>query len=119
MTQLNINFDICETRHGGNTESVAAHHSIVGCKTFLHQRILQSIRQSNGLTCDEIELMLNLSHQTASARISELKAIGKITKNGIRATRSGRKAAILVESSRFSPSILISVMKTKSLPEEP
>ena len=49
----------------------------------------------HGMTCDELELKLGMRHQTASARVSELKRIGSIFDSGQRrATRSGRKAAV-------------------------
>jgi Fic family protein len=80
-----------------NEESLAAHESIVKQKTKLHRDILEIVdRVGYGLTCDEVENLLGLSHQTASARISELKAMGELVKRGVRPTRSGRNAAVLV-----------------------
>jgi len=46
-------------------------------------------------TCSEIESYLNLRHQTASARISELNKANKIIDSGERrTTESGRKAIV-------------------------
>ena len=47
-------------------------------------------------TCDEAEVALNLRHQTASARITELRAAGKLRPEGTRPTRSGRQADVLI-----------------------
>ena len=48
-----------------------------------------------GATCDEIEVALSLSHQTASARVRDLFKAGSIRDSGIRRnTRTGRKAAV-------------------------
>lgn len=48
-----------------------------------------------GATCDEIEVDLNLPHQSASARIRELVQEERIyNTGGRRATRSGRAAAV-------------------------
>ena len=51
--------------------------------------------QSDGATCDEIEVSLSLSHQTASARVRDLFQGGLIVDSGIRRkTRTGRKATV-------------------------
>jgi hypothetical protein len=48
-----------------------------------------------GATCDEIEVALNLRHQTASARVRELALGGLIFDTGERReTRSGRPARV-------------------------
>jgi DNA-binding transcriptional regulator LsrR (DeoR family) len=55
-----------------------------------------------GLTCDEVEDRLNFSHQTASARLTELKRDGELRiriVDGIgqrRKTRTGRTAWVLI-----------------------
>ena len=54
--------------------------------------VRQGIR---GATCDEIEVELNLIHQTASARVNELAKRGMIVDRGYRRpTRSGRRATV-------------------------
>lgn len=51
--------------------------------------------QSDGATCDEIEVSLSLSHQTASARVRDLFQGGLIMDSGLRRkTRTGRKATV-------------------------
>ena len=48
-----------------------------------------------GATCDEVERMLSMSHQTCSARIRELFMRGDIEDSNIkRQTRSGRLAVV-------------------------
>lgn len=51
-------------------------------------------RDLGGATCDEVEQALGLSHQSASARMTELKARGLIKLAGKRKTRSGRNAGV-------------------------
>lgn len=47
------------------------------------------------MTCDEVEIVTGLKHQTASARIRELALKGLIKDSGKRRlTRSGRKAVV-------------------------
>jgi len=49
----------------------------------------------DGLTCDEIEVVLGFRHQTASARIRELVLTGFLLDTGRRRhTRSGRPARV-------------------------
>ena len=51
--------------------------------------------EDNGLTCDELEVILDARHQTVSGAITALKGMDLI-KPKVRPTRSGRKATILV-----------------------
>jgi hypothetical protein len=91
--------DPCERFHGGNPQSTEAHLSIVPSKEILCDRIVKWVAAFGtlGATCDEIELGMNLSHQTASARCTELLAENRITRTvAKRKTRSGRNAAVLV-----------------------
>lgn len=53
------------------------------------------VKSSNGFTCDEIEELFEIKHQTASARIRELVMFGKLVDTGERRkTRSGRPARV-------------------------
>lgn len=91
--------DITAGRHGGNPESAAANDSISPDKARLRRLVLTFIRHRGlvGATSDEVEISLRLSHQTVSARISELKASGELRDTGRRRpTRSGRGAAVLI-----------------------
>lgn len=94
--QISIIFgDICRNYHKGHENSKAANRSIAVHKRAMHEKIIAHITRMNGATCEEIEIALELSHQTASARCSELKAQGQIFEDGKRPTKSGRNAAIL------------------------
>lgn len=97
MKQMGL-FDICENRHGGNGNSTEAFRSLGNSASEIRSMVFKFIESmgSIGATCDEIEVRLELSHQTASARCSELKRLGQIVEKGRRPTRSGRSAAVLV-----------------------
>jgi len=62
------------------------------------EMILREIRQSpEGLTTDEVQTILDLSHQTASARVHELERDGYIVPSGKRRlTRQGKTAHVWV-----------------------
>jgi predicted HTH transcriptional regulator len=89
-------FDITSNRHGGNEQSTEARHSIDASE--IRKRVLDYIKQVGdaGVTCDELEQILELSHQTASARCSELKEQKLVDVRGTRKTRSGRNAGVLI-----------------------
>lgn len=77
--------------------SYDANKSMKQNKSKLRARILVYIagrRDLGGATCDEVEQALELSHQSASARMTELKAKGLIKLAGKRKTRSGRNAGV-------------------------
>jgi response regulator of citrate/malate metabolism len=96
--------DICAGRHGGNPESVAAGKETNRARDG--RRILNELEGfPEGLTCDELEQHLGMSHQTCSARCAELKKNAFIQlkwfpgTNGRaekRPTRTGSMAAVLV-----------------------
>jgi len=47
------------------------------------------------MTCDEVEALGHLNHQTASPRFTELRNAGRIVDTGERRrTRSGRRATV-------------------------
>jgi hypothetical protein len=95
MTQPSLDLvDICESRHGGSGNSSAAHDSIIESKAAMRGRILRHLRAIPS-TCDEVEVALSMSHQTASARFSEMRRDGFIREVGKRATRTGRMAAVM------------------------
>jgi predicted transcriptional regulator len=90
-------FDICARNHGGNEQSVEANKK--AHKHSVRLMILgmldpRSLASKDGRTCDEIEDITGLPHQSCSARISELKRDGLIKKVGTRPTRSGCQAAV-------------------------
>tara|TARA_S200002703_G_C3586356_1_gene180081 strand:+ start:199 stop:468 length:270 start_codon:yes stop_codon:yes gene_type:complete len=63
----------------------------------LCKRVLDVIKHApDGMTCEEVELKLDMKHQTTSARINELANMQPplIYKRGKRANLSGRNAAV-------------------------
>ena len=79
----------------GSDTSRAAAESMVSNTGRLKQMIIAHLRIEGGCTCDEIEVALSMRHQTASARIRELRDSGAIVDTGERRkTRSGRNAAV-------------------------
>lgn len=85
------------TKTGGDT-SLAAAESIAPSADSIRAKIKAFIAaQAQGATCDEIELSLDLRHQTASARVRELVLFKEIKDSGDRReTRSGRGARVYV-----------------------
>lgn len=84
--------------HGGNTNSQAAHKSIVQHKSQLAQTIYACILDQGilGATCDEIEVLTGLKHQSVSSIMVLLKANDEIRPGVDRPTRSGRNATAWV-----------------------
>jgi len=92
----NPGYDPTQNYHGGNSESSAAFESLGSAAAGMRAAIVARLRSRGEHTCDELEVVLGLRHQTASARCSELLAMGSIERTGYtRETRSGRKAAVL------------------------
>ncbi len=69
----------------------------------IRERVADAITSSAfGMTCDEIEQRLALTHQTASARVYDLRKLGAIRDSGfVRHTRSGRKAIVWVPAATY------------------
>jgi Fic family protein len=91
--------DITQNYHRGNPESVEAKRRSRFNAERDRIRILRLVgmRGEDGLTCDEAERLLGLSHQTCSARFSELKRDKLLAATGrLRPTRSGVKARVMV-----------------------
>jgi len=91
--------------HNGTDTSRDAAASIVDQVNGMCRDVLRAIREAeNGLTCDEVEQLLGMKHQTASARIRDLTScqpalleqrLDQVTgKPARRATRSGRTARV-------------------------
>jgi len=84
--------------------SLEARKSVEPYIPSMKQRVFDFIfdRGARGATTDEIEVELKLSHQTASARITELSFEGYIRRQYVKATyemvkrptRSGRQAFV-------------------------
>lgn len=91
-----MNEDVTANYHRGDELSMAANPSAER-KRRDRVRILAHLRQrgDQGATCEEIEHALGMSHQTASARISELRRDEMIADSGRRRpTTSGRSARV-------------------------
>jgi predicted ArsR family transcriptional regulator len=63
-------------------------------KQRLYRLILAHLERVGSATCDECEQDLDMSHQTTSARFTELRAKELIEPCGKRKTRSGRNAVV-------------------------
>lgn len=82
---------------GSDTSSDAADSLDESLLSRLRAKVfaLIDMRGERGATCDEIEMALDLRHQTASARVRELVLGGLIFDTGKRRiTRSGRGARV-------------------------
>ena len=91
-------FDICRNRHQGNAESVAANEVAEPHKEAMRWRILQAIRDAGarGLTLDELAVILDVTPNQISGRVTQLKIDGLIRVIGTRPTRTGSPAAVYV-----------------------
>lgn len=100
-----VEADICRNNHGGNPESVAAHAKTKKARDRLTVTEALYLAASHGATCDELEVSTGMSHQTCSARCSELLAAQWIYRKPSgggyekRKTRTGRHAAVLIHCS--------------------
>ena len=95
--QFEFNYDICERKHGGNDQSLAAWRS----KNRDNKRgqTFEYIysREHAGATADECAEHFRTFHNTIAPRLSELKALGFIVKSGReRMTRSGCMADVFI-----------------------
>jgi hypothetical protein len=83
----------------GSDTSKDAGASMLGQAPVLRARVLALIAAAgaSGHTCDEIEQLMRMRHQTASARICELRDRNQVRDSGLRRkTRSGRRAVVWV-----------------------
>jgi hypothetical protein len=81
-------------RRGRDASRMAA-VSVKASAEGLRSRVFGAIRDlgEHGATCDDVEVVLDMMHQTASARVHELAWAGLIRDSGRqRKTRSGRAA---------------------------
>ena len=80
----------------GTSEKLASPKNLSGSQIAeLRSLILEWIALEPS-TCDEVEQVLGLSHQTCSARIRELVVLGRIKSTGVkRRTRQNRPARVM------------------------
>jgi predicted HTH transcriptional regulator len=77
--------------------SEAAAREIEPEASTLRAIVLAYIQGARGATCDEIEQVLGMRHQTASARVRELVLHDFVADSGKRRhTRSGRNAVVWI-----------------------
>lgn len=91
------NTDVCQNRHGGNAESVAAYEAGKAKHPKKRQLVLDHIasRGHQGATSHEIAQALGWGLNAVSPRLSELKKKKIIEKSG---TRGGAAVHVLVAS---------------------
>lgn len=82
---------------GSDTSEAAARSITPKARSELHDRICKLVAAFyHGLTSEEIQVAMELSHQTCSARTSELVQMGRLVDCGERRrTSSGRSARVL------------------------
>src|SRR5207248_2457304 len=76
-----LNSDITANYHRGNVHSEAAHRKARHGADKAKQAILAALACANEASCEQLETLTGLRHQTCSARISELKRDGEIVKS--------------------------------------
>jgi hypothetical protein len=92
-----LGLDDLPIRSNGVETSDEAAESLKPDAGRLRLLVLENIIEagSRGRTCDEIEQLTELPHQTASARVYDLHRAKRIVDSGTRReTRSGRKAIV-------------------------
>jgi hypothetical protein len=91
----NDEVDITRNYHGGSETSVEAHDSLTNAAADRKRIVAWVGQRQDGGICEEAEFALGLSHQTCSARFSELKARNELFTDGTkRKTSSGRNAFV-------------------------
>lgn len=82
----------------GSETSKAAAESIESTVGSIEAAVYDAVVAAGdcGITCDEIEVKLGLSHQTASARVAYLSRDKRIGIAGKRKSRSGRDVNVYV-----------------------
>jgi hypothetical protein len=87
--------DITSNYHGGDEFSTEAFQRTPSERRQRDRaRILQSIREDGPAICEDLEQRLDLSHQTCSARVSELRKAGDLVEIGRGTTSYQRSARI-------------------------
>lgn len=87
--------DITARYHGGDEFSDEAFEQTPEQRRQRDRgRIERSIREQGPATCEQLEERIGLSHQTCSARISEMRRAKVLVEIGRAATRSGRSARV-------------------------
>lgn len=91
--------DVTAGRHRGAETSEEAHEFVKPSKEVLHALILRRLRErgSEGEHVEGLSRALGIRYTTCSARVSELKRLGRIVATDRRVpTSSGCSAAVVV-----------------------
>ncbi len=81
--------DICQNRHRNADTSVLANPSN-NAKQRQQKRIYESLAHAKEASCERLEISTGISHQSCSARISEMLRDGKIRVVGHGTTITGK-----------------------------
>jgi hypothetical protein len=96
--------DITSNYHHGNPRSVQAHKRTTRNKLRDQLRITKLLEgYPRGLICEEAEILLNMRHQTCSARFSEMKRDGWLVLTGEQRKTSTGSPADVHALPRFMP----------------
>lgn len=90
--------DICKNRHGDNPESRDAFSQVEAKIGALHDQLLRALA-ARDLTSKELVRVTGLGYTTVSARLSELKTLGRIAATGER--REGAAVLTRIFGSRY------------------
>ncbi len=80
--------------HGGDPYSDRAHKRTEKSRDLYRLYMLLRERHPGGLTSDEAEVLTGMSHQTCSARFTDMKRYLWIEHCGSRLTRTGNLAGV-------------------------
>jgi hypothetical protein len=94
MSTVPLN-DITANYHGGDEMSAAAFDETPAQSRLVDRnRIATSLRHDGPATCQQLEDRIGLSHESCSARISEMRTDRTVVTVGEARNRSGRKARV-------------------------
>lgn len=97
--------------------SIASHLSPMRAKVF--EAILNNPR-GEGATCDEIEMLTGLKHQSASPRLRELEKLGLVRESGkTRKTSTNHEAIVWEWTGVFPDSVQLSIFGGKPSKKTP
>lgn len=91
--EFKLAYDICAKKHKNERHSVLANPRRMDKQKQI-KRIVEALRRIGDATCQELEVILDLPHESCSARCADMKRLGLIELCGERLTRSGRKAGV-------------------------
>lgn len=94
-------FDDIPVPSNGVRTSNAAAEMLDGDSSRLRRLVFRVIERNRGMTCQEVEELTEIDHETVSARIWELHTRGWLCDSGkTRMTRARRKAIVWIVGSR-------------------